>query len=116
VSSGALIRALRGVAVAVVPRGRESREAFPFLSPRAARLSIAGEDVHVFEYATADRAAEEASRIPPAGSPIGSHQIAWIDPPRFYRKDQLIVLYIGTNLDVVRALDEVLGQPFAGRP
>lgn len=112
VNRAALVSALRREGVTVTARGRAPREAFPFFSPRATRLSVAGDDVHVFEYASAATAAGDASHISPSGSPIGPHQISWIAPPRFYRKDRVIVLYVGTNPDVARALDAVLGPPF----
>jgi hypothetical protein len=41
--------------------------------------------------------------------------ITWIGPPRFYKKDRLIVLYVGSNSDVIRLLDTVLGRPVAAR-
>ena len=108
----ALVSALRREGVTVSSRGRAPGDAFPFFSPRATRLSVAGDDVHVFEYASAARAAGDASHISPSGSPIGPHQITWMAPPRFYRKDRVIVLYVGANLDVARALEAVLGRPF----
>ena len=109
-----LVRALGRQNVTVVSRGRAPLDAFPFLSVPATRLTVNGDDVHVFEYPTADGATRDAAKISPAGSPIGSSQIAWIAPPRFYRRDRLLVLYAGTNQDIVHALEAVMGPPFAG--
>ena len=113
-TSDELVRALRSQSMTVVSRGRAPRDAFPFLSVRATRLIVNGDDVHVFEYATVDGAARDAATISPAGSPIGSSQIAWMAPPRFYRKDRVIVLYVGTNVGIAQALEAALGPPFAG--
>lgn len=114
--AAALVRALRSEGVMAARRGRVSHEAFPFFAPRATRLSVAGEDVHVFEFPSADAAGRESSHISPGGSPIGAHQITWMAPPRFYRKDRLIVLYVGSNLEVAQALESILGPPFPARP
>ena len=114
VRSTDLVRALKRADATVEVQGRAPRDAFPFFSPRATRLRVAGDDVHVFQYATADEAVSEASQISVAGSPIATTQITWMSPPRFYRKDRLIVLYVGTEPKVAHALEAVLGPPFAG--
>lgn len=116
VSSADLVRALTREGATVAEHGRAPRDAFPFFSPRATRLSVAGDDVHVFQYPTADEAMREAAHVSPAGSPIATTQVTWMSPPRFYRRDRLIVLYVGTDQAVARALEAVLGQPFAGLP
>ena len=113
-TSDDLMRALRREGVAVTGHGRAARDAFPFLAPRAIRLSVAGDEVDVFEYATAAAARNEMAHVSPTGSPVGTYQVTWLAPPRFYRKDRVIVLYVGTNPAVVRALDAILGPPFAG--
>ena len=110
----ALVRGLQQQGVTTSSGGGEPRDAFPFFSVQAKRLVANGDDVHVFEYASAAAATSDAAKVPAAGTPIGTTQITWIAPPRFYRKDQLIVLYVGSKADVVRALEAVLGKPFAG--
>ena len=109
-----LVGELARQGVTVSSRGTEPRESFPFFSVRAKRLTINGDDVHAFEYAAETVAMSAASTVPAAGTPIGTSQVTWISPPRFYRKDRFILLYVGTNMDVVRALEVVFGKPFAG--
>lgn len=89
------------------------RDAFPF-SVSAQRLLVNGEDVHVFEYRDAASVERDAARIAPSGTPIGTTQITWVAPPRFYRSPRLIVLYVGSSEEVVSVLGAVLGPPFAG--
>ena len=115
-SADTLSRNLRAQGLAVTRNGTAPADAFPFFTVRAARLVVSGEDVNVFEYATAGLAATDAAKVSPSGSPIGTSQITWISMPRFYRKDQLIVIYVGSNVTVVRALETVMGKPFAGAP
>ena len=109
-----LVGELRQQAATVASRGTEPHASLPFFSVRADRLTINGDDVHVFAYATETIATSEASTVAASGTPIGTTQMTWISPPRFYKRDRFIVLYIGTANDVVRALETVFGKPFAG--
>jgi hypothetical protein len=109
-----LVQALSKQGLVVVDRGTEPRESFPFFSIQSRRINAAGEDVHVFEYPTAAAMMSDAAKVSPTGTPIGQTQITWIAPPRFYRKDQLLVLYVGSDARVIDALAVVLGRPFAG--
>jgi hypothetical protein len=59
------------------------------------------------------RADADASRISASGTPIGQSQIAWMNTPHFYKRDRLIVLYVGQSEDVIKPLEAVLGPPFA---
>ncbi len=113
-SSKALIQALQQQGAAVTPGGTMPRDAYPFFSVNASRLTVNGDDVFVFEYASAAAASQQAALVSPAGSPIGGTQIAWLDTPRFYTKDRLIVLYVGRKPEVIAPLEAVLGPPFAG--
>jgi hypothetical protein len=109
-----LIAALRQQGPMVVLGETLPQRSNPFFSVSAQRLLVNGESVSVFEYPTAAAANGEAALVSGDGSPIGQTQITWIVPPRFYKSDRLIVLYVGSESAVVRALDAVLGPPFAG--
>jgi hypothetical protein len=89
------------------------------LSVGALRLTVNGENVYVFEYKSADAANGDASTVSTDGSTITGTgracHIDWIGPPRFYKKDRLIVLYVGANQALIRTLDGLLGRPFAAR-
>jgi hypothetical protein len=113
-SASALIAALEQQGSTVTSMGEMPRDSY-CLSVDALRLSVDGEDLYVFEYADSDAASRDASTVSPDGGAIGRCAFHWIGPPRFYRKDQLIALYVGTNADVIRRLDAVLGSPFARR-
>jgi hypothetical protein len=89
------------------------------LSVGARRLLVNGENVYAFEYQTTGAAERDAATISPDGSsitPAGrACMVSWSGPPRFYRQDRLLALYVGTNQDLIRLLDRVLGSPFAHR-
>ena len=74
-----------------------------------------GDDVQIFEYETAADADAEAALISPDGSTIGTSMITWVSTPHFYKKEKLIVIYIGEKPEVIKGLEEALGKQFAGR-
>ena len=109
-----VVDALRQQGVTVSSQGTEPRDAFPFFPVSAKRLVINGDDGHVFEFGTESLAASAASTVGAAGTPIGTTQVTWISPPRFYRRQRFIVLYLGTSTEVIRALEAAFDRPFAG--
>ena len=112
-STDALVQALKQQDAAVTWAGELPPLAYSFFSVRAQRILVNNADVQVFEYASAARADRDAAQISPTGTPIGQSQISWMDTPHFYKRDRLIVLYVGHSADILRALEAVLGPPFA---
>lgn len=91
----------------------------PFLSGDGHVLRVAGEAVHVFVYVDADAAEREAAGISPDGSAFTSTgaptMVTWIAPPHLFRRDRIIVLYLGETATILTTLESVLGAPFASR-
>jgi hypothetical protein len=87
----------------------------PFFSVKGRGISVNGENVQVFVYASESAAEAEAKLVSPDGTGVGTNLMSWIAPPHFYRKGELIVLYVGGEHSVVDALVAVLGPQFAGR-
>jgi hypothetical protein len=89
------------------------------LSVGPQRLVVNSENVYAFTYDSDAAASADASAISPDASSITAGGQAcrpgWTGPPRFYRQDRLIVLYVGTNQELIRTLDAILGNPFAFR-
>ena len=69
-------------------------------------------EVWVYAYDDREAAAADAAMIGPDGQPEGS-RITWVEPPHFYRQGDVIVLYLGTDDEVLDLLRAVLGEPFA---
>jgi hypothetical protein len=84
----------------------------PFLQVPGQILHVNGEDVQVYEYANEAAAAADAVQISPDGS-LPTIIIDWISTPHFYRFGNLIVLYVGTNSEILAALESILGSQFA---
>jgi hypothetical protein len=70
--------------------------------------------VQVFEYPDRAKAEKDAARVSADGMTIGTAKPHWLAPPHFFRRGKLIVLYVGNDEQVLRALQERLGPAFAG--
>jgi hypothetical protein len=109
---GSLIDALRAAGVDVKPVGDVDQ---PFFSIKGRMIKVHGEDVQVFQYADAAAADAEAAPISHDGTAVGTRKIHWIGSPHFYKKEKLLVLYVGDNDKVLKTLAAVLGRQFAGK-
>lgn len=87
----------------------------PFLSGVGRIMKVNGADVQAFEYTSPAAAEADAVRINADGSGTATTLVTWVGPPHFYRTGPLLVLYVGSQGDVIRLLEAVLGQQFAGR-
>lgn len=85
----------------------------PFFEPEAQIIRVNGQDVQVFDIGDEAAAAEVAATVSEDGTVVGTTAVDWVEPPHFYRKGGLIVLYVGSDEAVTGALADVLGQPFA---
>ena len=106
-----LIRELRNKGATVNVVGPLTQ---PFFSAPGQILGVNGEDVQVFEYESAAEAQEEAARVSPDGSSVGTTIITWVSTPHFYRSGEIIVVYVGSSRELLSLLESVLGPQFAG--
>lgn len=109
----ALVPSLEQQGATVARAGSVPQSSHPYFLVAGERLAVNGADVTVFAYPTVDRAAVDAAKVSPTGSPIGHTQISWMDTPHFYRRDRLIVLYVGHSSDLLKMLEAVFGPAFA---
>ena len=107
-----LVDHLRAAGATVVPTGAVTQ---PFLSVSGQVITVNGEQIQIYEYANEDDANAEAARISADGGAVGNTMVDWIAPPHFYKKGQIIVLYVGTSTTVINILETTLGTQFAGR-
>lgn len=86
-----------------------------FFTPTARVIHYQGDgEAQVYEYADERKAASEARQVNADGS-IGTSMPLWIAPPHFFRRDRLLVLYLGSDPKVLGALSRELGPQFAPR-
>ena len=102
---------LRAAGATVDPAGTESAD---FLAPQRQVLTVNGERVETFEFASAEEADAAAEGVSPTGSSIGTSMVGWVAPPHSYKAGKLIVIYVASDSDVIDALQEAKGSQFAG--
>ena len=107
-----LLDDLRSAGVSVEPEGNVDQ---PFFSVEGRMIKIGSEDVQVFAYSDAAAADAQAALVSPDGSAVGTSKLRWVGSPHFYKKRTLLVLYVGDDDNVLKALDAVLGRQFAGK-
>jgi len=86
-----------------------------FFSVTGQVFKVNGEEVQLFEYSNQSEAEAEAALVSPDGSSVGTSMPFWMAPPHFYKAGRIIVLYVGDNPAVTKALEAVLGRQFAGQ-
>lgn len=91
----------------------------PFFEPQGNTLIVNGESIQIFSFGSIELAAAAAALVSQRGDSVGTTMLSWMAPPHFYRydfgaPDGVIVLYVGSDLSVLRMLDTVAGPQFAG--
>jgi hypothetical protein len=90
----------------------------PFLFVSGHLLSVNGERVEVYEYASVAAAAAAAKNISAdvclVKTPQDFMMMDWSGPPPVYKSGRVIVQYAGLNSGVITLLVKTLGPQFAG--
>ncbi len=110
--SASFINSLRAAGAGAQAAGEVEQ---PFFSVTGQMVKVHGEDVQVFQFANPAAADAEAAPISPDGMGVGTSKIHWIGSPHFYKKEKLLVLYVGDNQKVLKTLEAQLGRQFAGK-
>ncbi len=86
-------------------------------------VAVNGGTIQVYEFPD-DRAADtEAGYVTPDGYnitvPLDGDRTKtvhsdWLAPPHYYKKDRVIVLYVGADQSLIEVLQSLLGREFAG--
>jgi hypothetical protein len=83
-------------------------------------ICVSGEPVRVYVFSSAQERLKVTSTIDRNDpSKVGTSMVDWMGTPRFWQRDRILVLYLGTKGDTENLLTSVLGPPFArgqGRP
>jgi hypothetical protein len=108
----AFLQALQRQGLGVRLGDQLARESTPYFSVPARVVLVNGSHLNVFEYPSAEAAASHAALLTSEGQ-FRTVLITWISTPRFYRRDRLIVLYVGCSSEIIEALSATIGPPFA---
>jgi len=89
----------------------------PMLSVPYTLLAIGNvENDHViaFEYESIELMEADIESISSDGFTLRNASVSWVNPPQFYQKGRLILIYAGKNEKTMRFLDKHFGDVFAG--
>ena len=116
-----LIAQLKAAGATVVP-GADVNQ--PFMDVAGHILTVNGEQIQVYEYASVTDASNQAARVSPDGTSFtmvsssdgsgSAYQVDWVKPPHLYKAGRIIVIHIGTNESLMHLLVGILGKQFAG--
>lgn len=87
----------------------------PFLNVSGQLVRVDNESIQVYQYENAVRANSDASKISSDGSHAGTSIIDWTSTPHIYKKDRIVVIYVGQNLRLQKELASILIGQFAGQ-
>ena len=99
---------------------REEPTGDGFLSVESKAVWVGENLLSVYEYPSNKDMEKDAQHIHPGGASFDfpeegrSAKVSWASYPHFFKKDLLIVLYVGEDEELVGFLREHLGEPFAG--
>jgi hypothetical protein len=76
------------------------------------------ENISIYLYESSEKMEEDASYIHEGGTSYNNGknaiEISWVSYPHFFKDDNIIVLYVGEDLEIINALKEIIGLQFAG--
>jgi hypothetical protein len=76
------------------------------------------ENISVYFYESNAKMEKDASFIDAGGSSYNNGkeavEISWVSFPHFYKTENIIVLYVGEDTALIHALEEIIGDQFAG--
>lgn len=88
----------------------------PGFSVPALEISVKGEQVLLFEYASIKATEAEMARISADGKIVGAAELEWAGPVHFFATGKQIAVYVGSKSETIQLLLQEGGQQFAGDP
>jgi hypothetical protein len=80
-------------------------------------LHINNHIISIYEFKSREEVNEHVKKVSIDGKNIDDFGIVeWAGQPHFFRKDNLIILYVGNDGEILSALQKVAGDQFAGSP
>ena len=114
---GSFVDHLRGKGLMVEPVGAVEQ---PFLHTKGETLRISGGEfaqpieMQSYDYPDAATAEADVAQIEPNGNPKAT-MVEWRGTPHWFRKERVVVIYLGDDPAAIKLLTDALGAQFAGR-
>jgi len=113
----ALMNAFRSAKLTIYDGGTAAHE--QFLTIAGKKIFVEGQALEVYQYASANAATHDSHNIDDDACLIhmiggGTKMVNWDQPPHLYKKDRLLIIYVGSDYDIINVLVAQLGPQFAG--
>lgn len=89
----------------------------PFLAVPGQILTVNDSVIEAFKYDNAKALAADTANIDPDGciGTLGGGMLdPWTAPPHFFKSENVMVIYLGSDSKMLQLLTKVLGKQFAG--
>jgi len=111
-------RGLAALVADLVAAGAAAKSGSPFLAEPIGgfgqALCIGAETIQTYEFVDHEAALTASAKIDRTDpSKVGTGIVDWTGAPRFWLRDNVIVLYLGADQPTDLILRSVLGRPFA---
>jgi len=90
------------------------RNQLPKFSAKMKIIRVHDELINIVEYKSKLLLKWDASGISKDGTIFRTAMVDWASMPHFFKKDKLIVYYIGTDKEILAFLNDTFGEQFAG--
>ena len=111
-ANSSIVEDLRAAGLTLTDGGEVEQ---PFLSTKGRVYAVEGGDLQLYTYASEAAARQDAAKISPSGE-IEGVQVAWMAQPHFYRRGNVLAIYVGFEPKTLEALQRALGAPIAEKP
>ena len=91
----------------------DTGETTTLASAKGTRLMLDNERMDAYQFKNAEAADAFAAIISPSGYNVGGTIHEWT-APHFYKKENIITLYVGSNENIQKKLEAAFGKQFAG--
>lgn len=88
--------------------------ALPGFSVAGRVMENNGELIAVFEYGNDEAAEADQAKIGGDGQSVGGNAVSWVGPVHFFRHGRVIVVYVGSDENLLEKLRVDAGDQFAG--
>lgn len=77
-------------------------------------LNFSGGALELYAYRDPDAAARDLLRVSEDGRQIGAQYVVWSQPPHYFLRDNVIVLYLGEDAEILDMLQRLCGPQIRG--
>lgn len=87
----------------------------PFFPVAAQVFTVDGNDLQIYAFGDTAAAQNAAAQVSSDGGSVGATSVAWMAPPHFFRKENVIAISVGGTPKALDELQRIFGSQFAGR-